>query len=529
MPINQLAEQYLTTFRAGGADFPGGIAYLQALQQATLDYTPESLGRIDALLDTIHTAERPELPAFLRERANQNFLYFLGFYVGKTIERNNPGATVEWLDHKELVARRPEMATLWPYRFETSVICNVSGGAARQGEFLPLLSIVVRLFEGPAEKSVWFSADAYMAPAAPPKDPEYHDGQPVKKGDALLYGGGLFPGRVEDFFTGPDDHQSLVLDVGHAGTERRLVTATKDELVLVQRNARDFRAACLAWLERSAADPVQTGRFDAAHAQFALGNLYWTGLLVERNVGLAVKLWTRAAAAGDVRAEHELGVIYLEGTAQRADEAKALELLNRAAAKGFARSQSMLGYVYEEGRVVKQDFAAAASWYRKAAAQDDELGLCNLANLFLEGKGVAPDPKQGVELLTRAAAHGSAFAKYRLAMCYERGEGVAQDYAKCVELYAAAAEQDHGPSINNLADKFEHGLGVPQSLQKAFELYQRAAEMDILAAWYSLGRMYEDGRGAPRDRDKAITWLGLAARYQFSDAAERLAALRGGR
>jgi hypothetical protein len=43
MPINQLAEQYLTTFHAGGADFPEGIAYFEALRLSNLDYTPESL------------------------------------------------------------------------------------------------------------------------------------------------------------------------------------------------------------------------------------------------------------------------------------------------------------------------------------------------------------------------------------------------------------------------------------------------------------------------------------------------------
>ena len=103
---------------------------------------------------------------FIKDRANQNFLYFLGFYVGKTIERNNPGAQVEWIEHKELVARNPGIEKIWPYQFETSVICVITGGSARQGEFLPLSSIVIRLFEGADEKSVWFSADAYMAKPA---------------------------------------------------------------------------------------------------------------------------------------------------------------------------------------------------------------------------------------------------------------------------------------------------------------------------------------------------------------------------
>ena len=121
MPLTPLAEQYLDAFAAGGRDVPGGISYLQELGEATLDYTPDSLRRIDTLLDAIRTREAPQHEVFIKDRANQNFLYFLGFYVGKTIERNNPGAQVEWLDHKELVARTPGIEKVWPYQFETSV------------------------------------------------------------------------------------------------------------------------------------------------------------------------------------------------------------------------------------------------------------------------------------------------------------------------------------------------------------------------------------------------------------------------
>lgn len=520
MPITQLAEQYLAAYSDGGRDFPGGISYLDALEHSRLDYTPESLERIDMLLDQIRTREAPTHEVFFTERANQNFLYFLGFYVGKTIERNNPGVQVEWLQHKELVARKPDLAKIWPYQFETSVICVITGGSARQGEFLPLSSIVIRLFEGADEKSVWFSADAYMAKPAPPA--QYYDGQPVQKGDALLYHRGLFPGRVDDIVTGPNGGESLVIEDGDSAGGKRVLKAATDELVLVQRNSRDFKTACITWLERSAADPVRQEPYGAAHAQFALGNLYWNGVMVARNARKAVQLWQNSAARGYTPAEHEIGVLFLDGAAVAADPIKGLQLLKRAADKGYAPSQSRLGRLSEEGG----NFAAAAGWYREAADQNDEMGLCNLAVLLLQGKGVEKDPEQAIALLTKAAAEGSAFAKYRLAMCYQNGEGVPQDYAKCVDWYRQAAEQGHGASINNLADKYENGLGVAKDLAKAFELYSIAADKNIIAAWYSLGCMYQEGRGVAQDKGKARLWLEKAAEYQFLDSVERLVALR---
>jgi TPR repeat protein len=360
------------------------------------------------------------------------------------------------------------------------------------------------------------------APAPAASRARYYDSQPVQKGDALLYGRGLFPGRVDDIVNGPHDGQSLVVDVGDPGGGKALVEAVKKELVLAQRNTRDFKAACIAWLERCAADPAREAPYGAGYAYYALGNLYWNGLMVERDASRAVKLWQSAAALGYAPAEHEMGVLYLEGGAIPADPVKGLHFLNRAAAKGHAPSQSRLGYVYEQGG----DFAAAAGWYRKAADRDDEMGLCNLGVLLLQGKGVAKDEAQGIALLTNAASQGSAFAKYRLGACYNQGEGVPQDYAQCVHWYRQAAAEGHGPSINNLADKYEHGLGVPQDLAKAFELYSVAAEKNIVAAWYSLGRMYEDGRGVPQDKGKARAWLEKSAQYDFSDSVARVAALR---
>jgi TPR repeat protein len=327
---------------------------------------------------------------------------------------------------------------------------------------------------------------------------------------------------VDDIVNGPHDGQSLVLDVGDPGGGKRVVAAVKRELVLAQRNARDFKAACIAWLERCAADPVREAPYGAGYACYALGNLYWNGLTVERDAGRAVKLWQSSAALGYAPAEHEMGVLYLEGGAIPADPVKGLHFLNRSAAKGHAPSQSRLGFIYEQGG----DFTVAAGWYRKAAAQDDEMGLCNLAVLLLQGNGVAKDPAQGIALLTKAAAQGSAFAKYRLAVCYQEGEGVTQDYTQCVQWYTRSAEQGYAVAINNLADKYENGLGVEKDLAKAFELYTVAAEKNIVAAWYSLGRMYEDGRGVAQDNRMARSWLAKAADYDFSDSVARVAALR---
>jgi TPR repeat protein len=495
MPITELAEQYLATFREG-KEFPQGIAYLKALHQCDLDYSPESLKRIDRLLDQIHAKQAPKYEEFIREAPNQTFLYFLAFYVGKTIEHNSGGAAVVWLRHEEMVERDPSIAAMWPLQFESSVICEVTGGSAREGLFLPLSSIVIRLFEGSDEKSVWFSADAYMADQLPPATPAYHDGQPVQKGDALLYGGGFFPARVEGLGASADPGVALLMiDVGTE--EPSALPVESEKLVLVERNTRDFGSACAAgaaWLERLAfAKPPAAGLYGTEHALHALGVLYSQGLGVKRNAGDAIELWRAGTAKGYAACEHAMALAYDAGEALPRDPDKALKMYKSAADKGYARAQFVMGTLYESGRLVPWDIDAAIAWYRKGAER------------------------------------GSAGAQQRLAMCYQDGRGVPRDYAQCVHWYRLAAAQGDAISINNLADKYENGTGVPRDLQKAFDLYTVAAGKNVIAAWYSLGCMYQEGRGVPRDRGKAIGWLQRAAEHEFLDSAARLAELQRAR
>lgn len=160
MSLQDSAERYLVAFKTG-EEIPGGLSYPKALVQCNLDFSLESLHRIDALLDQIRTKQAPDFKAFLDEPANQNFLYLLCFYVGTTVAKNSP-ATPEWLAYDEVIASDPKLASMWPRVFETSAICGLRKADGTYKQFLPLVAIVVRLFEGPDEKSVHFSATGFL-------------------------------------------------------------------------------------------------------------------------------------------------------------------------------------------------------------------------------------------------------------------------------------------------------------------------------------------------------------------------------
>ena len=84
--LDKSAAGYVASFLKGEA-FPGGFAHRDTLNQCRLDFTMDSLKRIDALLDQIRAKEMPRFEAFIQKEANQHFLHFIAFYVGVAYSR----------------------------------------------------------------------------------------------------------------------------------------------------------------------------------------------------------------------------------------------------------------------------------------------------------------------------------------------------------------------------------------------------------------------------------------------------------
>lgn len=173
MPANQMAEHYLHTFSTNG-DFPGGLAFRKALGQATLDFTPESLGRIDLLLRQIRRQLRPQYAEFMDKQENQNFLYLLCFYVGAVVYRYTR-EDFAWYSYEELKqVAPPEFLEEYPEALASSMICMLK----ESGTFLPLSSILDLLFDDDSERSVLASAAQFMQ--------RMTDASPIERPASLL-------------------------------------------------------------------------------------------------------------------------------------------------------------------------------------------------------------------------------------------------------------------------------------------------------------------------------------------------------
>jgi len=92
-PMNELARTFLEIYAAGGEP-AGGWTYGKALRQARLDFTPDSLKRLDALLAQIRERARPSR-ADLDTVSGRNFESLVVFYVIELARRRSQ-AVLDW-------------------------------------------------------------------------------------------------------------------------------------------------------------------------------------------------------------------------------------------------------------------------------------------------------------------------------------------------------------------------------------------------------------------------------------------------
>jgi hypothetical protein len=124
-------------------------------------------------------------------------------------------------------------------------------------------------------------------------------------------------------------------------------------------NNKDYDTALSIW--RNLADE------GSADAQYALGDAYFKGQGVSRDLNESMKWFERAAKSGNARAMFNIGAAYWEGNGTRQSYAEAVEWWEKSAATGQSEAQYNLGLAYYFGKGVEKDLDHALKWIRQSA------------------------------------------------------------------------------------------------------------------------------------------------------------------
>ncbi|MFZ1219184.1 MAG: tetratricopeptide repeat protein [Chthoniobacterales bacterium] len=110
-----------------------------------------------------------------------------------------------------------------------------------------------------------------------------------------------------------------------------------------------------------------------------------------RKYSKAMELFKKAAAQGNLEAQHEIAGLYEFGQGVAKDPAEAMKWFRQAAENGYAEAQFTIGVRHAQGRDAKQDHAEALRWLRKAADQSHPEALNWMGTMYEEGWGVPKD------------------------------------------------------------------------------------------------------------------------------------------
>ncbi len=153
--LDFMAQAYLDSL-PNGCHIEGGVLEGDVLSRLPLDFTLQSLDRLDALLLSIAGSRIPSERDVTRGDV-QNLSFLIAFYAGATLAKAR-GVQPTWRLHSEIAQSDPTFAHRIPSSFETYLVCCIEAD-----RFFPLVAVRHLLQMGEAStKRIRSSVEAFL-------------------------------------------------------------------------------------------------------------------------------------------------------------------------------------------------------------------------------------------------------------------------------------------------------------------------------------------------------------------------------
>jgi TPR repeat protein len=258
---------------------------------------------------------------------------------------------------------------------------------------------------------------------------------------------------------------------------------------------------------------------DDVTALLSLGRHLRDGVLIDRDVPLALKLFDRAATSDNSAAFYEFArtALTYPSAATESMRKAAIERLGKAAERGHVKAAVAMGDALFRGNGVPESQAEAMRWYRRAAESGSPAAYIRLGDLYANRSSGMEAP-QALEWYRKAAEANSAIAMTRLGRMFNEGRGVPQDRALAATWFSRAAAAGNGAAMLDLSKLYSQA-GGPGHFNLARESLEKAIKAGDARAPIALAKLYL-ARG---ERMLAEAILRKAAESGSSEAALHLA------
>ena len=268
-----------------------------------------------------------------------------------------------------------------------------------------------------------------------------------------------------------------------------------------------------------------------------LARCFTDGIGTKQDVKKGIELYNKAVEMGNTTAMVVLGQLLWSGNVIEKDEQRGLELLKHAAELGDSDANLLLSCIDKDfhtpAQGLQQDttlplfqqlFLEGISYLVNEKMKNPELGFDYMQRTVQECEHVIAS-NQGQNLSASMENHllnKYALALYFIGYCYETGTGVSKNVKEAVKCYQRGSSLNNPSCIVGLGHCYENMIGVECNTKKAFELFKRASDLGFNNGMFNLGRCYENGIGVKANQTKALELYRRASKLGSPEAKERL-------
>jgi len=242
-----------------------------------------------------------------------------------------------------------------------------------------------------------------------------------------------------------------------------------------------------------------------------------------KNFGAAFEKYSASAKLGFAKAENAVGDAYYEGEGVAKNVREAYKWFRLAADQGYDKGQYNLGYCYINGEGVAKNVREAYKWFRLAADQGHDKGQYWLGWCYYKGEGVAKNVREAYKWYRLAADQGYAPAQVWVGTLHGLEDN---NQVEAVKWYRKAVNQGDAMAMSLLGHAYLTGKGVEKNYTQAFKYLLMADAGGDEICLNNIGWCYLNGYGVDKDLNKAASYFRRAAALGDENAKQNLKNLR---
>lgn len=259
----------------------------------------------------------------------------------------------------------------------------------------------------------------------------------------------------------------------------------------------------------ASAHPQNTPR--NIEGQIALGNAYFIGKGVPKDVKLAAYWFERAANLGDPSAQNEVGFFYQTGTGVAKDPQRAFHWYQLAAANGSFQGKVNLAVAYLWGLGVSAQPQVALELLEEAASKGNGIAATYLGDLARNGIGSRSGESEARRWYEKGARLHNYLADYRMGIILSDPKWGVPDIKKAAKLLRESANDGLVPAMYSLALLYVNHPELGDRHVEAIKLLNDTANVGVWKASIVLGILNRDGKWGPRNAGAAYLHFRIAA------------------